>query len=346
MKIKNRTRMAQFCLLTVALIGVATTLSATAISPYSLNARVVPRPVTPEDVMNYTNSGLPANIEVSGGLYTFAIGTPAYLEVEVVNNVTNVATITGINWSLTTPLGSSAVLTNSPLPGIMPVFLPSDQLLYQVAPLNARMLLRPDMPGEYAVSVTVTNTSGTTNVNARFHVGTYYGVDVCEGCHTASPLATGGYIPEIYTPWTTTGHANIFTEGIDGAFGNHYSVSCIKCHTTGYDTNASALGDGGFYGVQQQDGWLFPTNLANTNLAGTNYASMPQNLQSVANITVRKLPRASQSTHPPAVLLDGGSLTRPGPDSTSPTLLALANNATTTRRAIPKGLNGTLPPMR
>jgi hypothetical protein len=66
---------------------------------------------------------------------------------------------------------------------------------------------------------------------------------------------------------------------------SHYSVTCIKGHTTGYDTNASALLDGGFYGVQQADGWLFPTNLANTNAASTNWSSMPENLQSVANIT-------------------------------------------------------------
>jgi hypothetical protein len=89
----------------------------------------------------------------------------------------------------------------------------------------------------------------------------------------------------MYTPWSLTAHASIFTQGVDGVLGTHYSVSCIKCHTTGYDTNASALGNGGFYGVQQSDGWLFPTNLANTNAAATNFSSMPGNLQGVANIT-------------------------------------------------------------
>ena len=285
MKIKNRTRKAQCCLLTVALIGMAATLSAAPVSPFALNARIVPRPVTPEDIILYTNSGLPANIEVSGGLSTFAIGTPAYLEVEVINNAADAATITNIAWSLTTPIGSSATLTASPLPTNMPVFLPSDRLLYQVSPVNGRMLLRPDVVGEYTVSATVTNTSGTTNVSASFHVGTYYGVFVCEGCHTDSPMPAGGYVPEIYTPWSTTAHASIFTEGVDGLLGTHYGTSCIKCHTTGYDTNASALLDGGFYGVAEEDGWTFPTNLANTNVAISNYSLMPQNLQSVANIT-------------------------------------------------------------
>ena len=273
--------MAQTCLLTVALISMATTLSATGISPSALNARIVPRPVTPGDVTTY---GLPASTEVSGGLSTFAIGTPAYLEVEVINNAADVATITGVGWTLTTPLGSATALTASPLTANVPVFLPSDKLIYEVAPMNGRMVLRPDVVGTYTVSVTVTNLSGTTNVSASFNVGTYYGVYVCEGCHTDSTIGSIT-VPEIYTPWSTTGHASIFTHGIDGAFGTEYSVSCIKCHTTGYDTNASALGDGGFYGVQQADGWLFPTNLANASLASSNFASMPENLQSVANIT-------------------------------------------------------------
>jgi hypothetical protein len=311
MNTKNRIRTAQACLLTVALLGMAATASATAVLPSWLNARVVPRPVTPEDVINYTNSGLPANIEVSGGLNTFAIGTPAYLEVEVTISNVYASTITGIGWTLTPPITSAAVLTASPLPANMPVFLPSDKLIYQVAPVNARMVLRPDIAGEYVVSVTITNSGGTTNVSASFHVGTYYGVDVCEGCHTDSPN-----IPEIYTPWSTTGHASIFTEGITGLLGTHYSVSCIKCHTTGYDTNASALDDGGFYGVQQADGWVFPSNLANTNAAATNFSSMPQNLQSVANITCENCHGPGSQHILPAILqLDGiTSPTWPGLD--------------------------------
>jgi hypothetical protein len=287
MKTKNRTRTAQACLLAIALFSLAATLSAASFTPYSLNARVVPRPVTPGDVTNY---GLPSSTEVSGGLSTFAIGTPAYLEVEVANTAGYAATITNITWSLATPIGSAATLTASPLPTNMPVFLPSDRLLYQVSPVSGRMLLRPDlagaMPGQYSytVSALIATTAGTTNVSLNLNVGTYYGVFVCEGCHTDSTFGSVT-APEIYAPWSTTAHASIFTRGIDGLLGSHYSVSCLKCHTTGYDTNASALGDGGFYGVQQEDGWIFPTNLANTNAASTNYASMPENLKSVANIT-------------------------------------------------------------
>ncbi|MGP8200640.1 MAG: multiheme c-type cytochrome [Limisphaerales bacterium] len=278
MKTKNPTRMAQACLLTVALLSLTASLSASPVSPYSLNARVVPRPVTPEDVTTY---GLSTSTEYSGGLGTIAIGTPAYLEVDVINNAADAATVTGIAWSCTGPAGP-ATLTASPLPTNMPVFLPSDrQFFYQLAPGNSRMELRPTIAGEYTVSVIVTNTSGTTNVSTTLNVGTYEGVEVCAFCHSGGVVG----VPDMYPSWLTTAHASIFTHGIDGVLGTHYSVSCIKCHTTGYDTNASALGDGGFYGVQQEDGWMFPTNLANTNLASTNFSSMPQNLQNVANIT-------------------------------------------------------------
>jgi hypothetical protein len=78
----------------------------------------------------------------------------------------------------------------------------------------------------------------------------------------------------------------MFTEGIDGVFGNEYSVSCIKCHTVGYDTNASSLGDGGFYSVSINTNltglttnWMFPTVLASNN-----FANMPAALQNLANI--------------------------------------------------------------
>jgi len=301
MNAKKRTGMAQSCLLTVALLSMATTLSAAAILPSSLNARIVPRPVTPGDVTTY---GLPAGIEVSGGLGTFATGTPAYLEVEVTISNVYASTITNITWTLTPPIGSSAALAASPLTANVPVFLPSDRLVYQVSPVKGRMLLRPDLVGDYTVNAAIGATGGTTNVSATFTVATYLGVEVCEACHSATPG-----IPEIYPAWAATAHASIFTEGIDGLLGTHYDVSCIKCHTTGYDTNASALSDGGFYGVQQADGWIFPTNLANTNLAGTNFSSMPLNLQGVANITCENCHGPGSQHIIPAVQYLGGVLT-------------------------------------
>ena len=141
MKIKNRISMAQSCLLTAALAGSLITYSAQAAT--ALNGRVVSRPVTPGDVTRYS---LPSSTENSGGLYTFAIGTPTYLEADV-NIAVPKANITSVTWALTAkPLTSTATITASPLPTNMPVFLPSDVFIYQVA---GRALLRPDVAGQY-----------------------------------------------------------------------------------------------------------------------------------------------------------------------------------------------------
>jgi hypothetical protein len=69
----------------------------------------------------------------------------------------------------------------------------------------------------------------------------------------------------------------IFSNGIDGYLGS-YSVSCLKCHTVGYDTTATAT-NGGFDDVATLTGWTFPTVLTNSN-----WAAMPAKLQNVANI--------------------------------------------------------------
>jgi hypothetical protein len=266
MKIKHRIRKAHSCLLTVALISLLAAQAARAAT--ALNARVILRPVSPGDVTTYN---LPASTEVSGGLTNIALGTPAYLEADV-NIALTPASITNVSWTLTTkPSTSAAVLTASPLPSTVPVFLPSDKLLYQVA---GRMLLRPDVTGPYTVTATIATTNGTTNVGVTVNVGTYVGVYTCELCHSGSSIAES-----MYPSWTTTLHSTVFSNGIDGYLSSHYNVSCIKCHTVGYDTNASALLDGGFYGVQQQDGWTFPSVLASTN-----FASMPANLQNLANV--------------------------------------------------------------
>jgi hypothetical protein len=265
MKIMSRIRKAPSCLLTAALLSLLAGHAARAAT--ALNARVILRPVTPRDVVLYN---LPASTEVSGGMTNIAIGTPAYVEADV-NLAAVPASITNVSWTLTAPFNSAAVLTTSPLPSTVPVFLPSDKLVYQVA---GRILLRPDVTGSYTVTATIATTNGTTNVAVTLNVGTYVGVYTCELCHSGGEIAQS-----IYPSWTTTLHSTIFSNGIDGTLSSHYSVSCIKCHTVGYDTNASALLDGGFYGVQQQDGWTFPSVLASTN-----FASMPANLQNLANI--------------------------------------------------------------
>ena len=256
----------------VLLLALAAGISAQA-APPPLNARLIARPVTPGDVTTYA---LPASTEVSGGLNTVGVGTPVYLEVDV-NVAFPASTITNIAFALTSkPIGSVAVISNSPLPTNMGIYEPYDKLVYQVA---GRALFRPDRTTgghPYVVTATIsTLTNGTTNVTLAVNAGTYMGAGSCSWCHGSSFTSASA---DKYPFWQNTAHASIFTQGINGALGS-YSASCLKCHTVGYDVNSNSLVDGGFYATAQAEGWAFPPVLTNSN-----WASMLTNYYDVANL--------------------------------------------------------------
>ncbi len=248
----------------------AATAAHAAVTP--LQGQLVLRPVTPGDVSVYA---LPAGTEVSGGLTSVGIGQPVYLEADI-NIAIPPADIVSVTWALTNrPVGSVAVLTNSPLGANVPVYDPSDRLISQVA---SRKLLRPDLAGQYTVLATITTaTEGVTNVTATITAGTYLGVGIhsgigCALCHSGGEIAQNKVVP-----WTTTAHSTIFSNGVDGNLG-HYSQSCLQCHTDGYDTNTNAV-NGGFDDIAAKDHWTFPTVLTNGN-----FNAMPADLQDRGNI--------------------------------------------------------------
>jgi hypothetical protein len=248
----------------LAAMGASSALGAAA----ALNGRIVARPLTPGDKGAY---GLASTNEVSGGLSTVGVGQPVYLEAEV-NIAIPAANITGVTWTLTSrPLLSSATLGTSPLGTNVPIYDVSERQQYQVA--GSRTLLRPDTTGQYTVTAGITTTTnGSTNVTFTVTAGTYMGVYTCTLCHSGSEVASSK-VPD----WQKTAHASIFTEGINGVLG-FYSISCLPCHTVGYDTTVTAT-NGGFDDVMKATGWTFPTVLTNTN-----WAAMPGSLQNVANI--------------------------------------------------------------
>ena len=254
------------CLLAAALmtLGAATTAGAAAVT---LQAQVLPRPLTPTEMTTYGLSSL----QKSAGLSTIGVGEPAYLEV-LVNIAVPRATITNVSWSLTAkPIGSLAALATSPLGTNVPTYKSADKTAFQVA---GRILLRPDMVGQYTVVVTVgTTTSGTTNVTQVITAGTFAGIQTCTFCHSGGLSA-----PNKVVPWQSTLHATFFSRAIDGLESSHYSGSCISCHTVGYDANTNAV-NGGFDDVAKQLGWVFPAVLTNGN-----WASMQTNYPSLANL--------------------------------------------------------------
>lgn len=272
-QIETKCRAAQ--LIGVALLTLASALpSGAAGTP--VTGQFIARPVTPNNVATY---GLPSSLAYSGGINTVGIGVPLYLEVDVANTIP-ASTITNVSFAIATkPPNSLATLSlNTPLPANMGVFEPSNQLIYQVA---GRAVFQPDVTGQYVLTASVgTKTNGSTNFTYNVSAATYLGVDVCILCHSGGIVAQ-----EEYQYWTNTAHSMIFTEGINGQLGS-YSVSCLKCHTVGYDTNAASLGDGGFYAVSVNTNltglsgpWTFPTALTNGN-----FSNMPPALQNLANI--------------------------------------------------------------
>ncbi len=148
-------------------------ITASAAASTSLSGRIALRPLTPNDKTLY---GLPSTTEVSGGLNTVGVGTPVYLEAEV-NIAIPASNILSVTWVLTNkPALSSAGFSSSPLGMNVPIYDPSDRTLYQVAPVNGRTLLRPDVAGQYTVVATIVSTSyGTTNITQTITAGTYYG---------------------------------------------------------------------------------------------------------------------------------------------------------------------------
>jgi hypothetical protein len=184
------------------------------------------------------------------------------------------------------PKDSKAALTDSPLGANVPVYEPSDRLVSQAI---GRTLLRPDVAGEYVVWATVTPASGAAiKVGQTIFGATYVGIATCARCHS------GGLAQNMAQSWSKTTHAALFTQGVNGIASDHYSGSCITCHTVGYDANSAAV-NGGFDDVAAQLGWTFPAKLQ----AGT-FEAMPDALKNLANIQC-------ENCHGPGSLHEAGA---------------------------------------
>ncbi len=270
---------------TLAFVGTVATVNAASIA---LNGQVAPRPLTPTEIS--TNGYSLTNAQFSAGIGTVALGEPVYLDAMVTASIAP-SNIISVTWALTNrPVGSLAVLTNSPLGTNVPLFKTGDRVTGGAGgtpspylQLAGRTFFRPDAVGQYTVRATITTTStsgtntispSTTNIATTITASTYYGVNTCAACHSGGVLNA----PSIYPTWTNTPHASYFTRAIDGLVSSHYSKSCIQCHTLGYDTNSFAV-NGGFDDMATLYGWTFPSVLTNGN-----WASMPAALQNLANI--------------------------------------------------------------
>lgn len=130
------------------------------------------------------------------------------------------------NWTLTKPTGSSATLTDA-----------STRFPY----------FTPDVSGLYTLTVTDETGDDPEQVTLQIYAGEWQGAITgqdanglpqatgCTACHT-----DGGLARDYFTPWSQTGHAHIFTTQIETS--DHYSESCMVCHSVGLDKTADNKG--------------------------------------------------------------------------------------------------------
>ena len=162
-------------------------------------------------------------------------------------------------WTLTAPSGSTAALDDA----------------------TSRT---PSFVADVAGSYTAADGANTMTIFAGDWKGVITGgtgqsieVDTtCTLCHNSSPAPLAF---DKFTPWMATGHAVHLTRGITGALGSSYSMSCVECHSVGYD---KGVANNGFDDVAQAAGWSMSIPLQSD--AWTNMMSQNAEVGRLANI--------------------------------------------------------------
>ena len=159
------------------------------------------------------------------GLHNVGVGTMTYLKVQ-----RSSGKLTSPVWSVVDyPSGSKFILGK-----VVDKQNDSTQVI----------AFTPDKPGRYSIQVIDGQFVGTITINSAKYLGytntVVNGVDQKVSCATCHEKASDPVI----TNWSKTKHSTYFTRAMNGSISSHYAVSCIGCHTTGYDKNPTAINDG------------------------------------------------------------------------------------------------------
>jgi hypothetical protein len=225
------------------------------------------RPLTPQEIVD---NGLDAYTQTANGTHVVGLGQPVYLELLVEAGTV----VTQAVWTLDSVVsGSTATLTDSPIPMSMATYDAGDQNDFDVID---RALIVPDLQGVYEISVQafITNailTASKSVVASMFFDERNYATSgpdtICMVCHADKK----GAIDE-------TAHASSLVTKITGEDSPYFAEYCIQCHAVGYDPTPGAV-NGGFDDIADEFGWTFPTEWSTNN-----WTDMPAPLQAKSNI--------------------------------------------------------------
>lgn len=127
--------------------------------------------------------------------------------------------LTGASWTFSTkPSGSNAQF------GPVKDLDTSNQLVTFV----------PDVVGTYVIEFGSGGDVALITINSALYLGVEGGAVSCKTCHEN----TINSLPAVYNTWINTGHASDTKKAFDGELSSHFRVSCMPCHSTGYDVNA------------------------------------------------------------------------------------------------------------
>lgn len=193
--------------------------------------------VTPE-ILKQTLQ-LTGDSSITTGLHVVANRTWVYFTAV---NIGDTTSITNATWTLLSKPSSS------------------NSSISSITGLSWWSRLKPDTTGTYEVKVTITTSSGTKDTTTKIYSSRYVGVGGfggisaqypnCMSCHAGNQN-----FQNIFNRWKVSGHAVKFKYDIDSG-SSSFGVSCMKCHTTGYDHNLVA-NNNGFDDKARELGWVW-----------------------------------------------------------------------------------------
>ncbi|NQU41992.1 hypothetical protein HQ520_01815, partial [bacterium] len=170
--------------------------------------------------------------EVSSGLRVVGLGQKVYVKSVAAED----AEISGYTWALTAQPGGSSTSLSASSGGVV--------------------TLIPDVEGDYVVSLTPLDGDGLPTLSdmIQIHASTWVGAGVMvEGSTPRAPECGTGFchggnnanpVLNVKADWMKSKHFSKLENHMNGERGGHYDVSCLPCHTVGFDASASAVNDG------------------------------------------------------------------------------------------------------